>query len=185
MFAKEYKKLIIKLFHIDRWHLFDFDERPYAVWIVKRINKLNVKGLIVECGCGLGDILAHICCKKKIGYDIDKNVIRGGHFIHPFLKLYEGSFGDINNKKIEVLIAVNFLHVIRPEDIEKIFTSVVEHNDIDRIVVDEISGEAYKYNHEFESLMNSLGYKLEEKSRGFASYKGARRHIMIFKKIFE
>ena len=85
-----YRLVLCKCFHFDPWHV--EERKTYAEWMIKKINNMNVKGEIVEIGCGLGDISAGIHNRCKIGYDIDKRVIRAAKFVHPLLKTRVGTF---------------------------------------------------------------------------------------------
>ncbi len=102
-----YRKLIWYCFKFDEWHIATANDRLYVRFVVDSVNKMNISGKVVEVGCGLGDVLSKINSRDKEGYDISTNVIRAAKFIHPLLKTYVGSFENIINKSIEILIAVN------------------------------------------------------------------------------
>ena len=158
------------------------------MYLVKYINDnlydLVYSKKIIEVGCGLGDIISSVKIKntEKIGYDLSAKVIRIAKIIHPNCKFNVGSFNEINNEKIAVLIAVNFLHGFDEHTIEEWFNYVIQNNDIDMIVVDKVQTPPYEYSHDYEVLFNKMGYRLSHKSHGFFAWEWSRRHILIFKK---
>lgn len=175
----QYRVLLYKIFHFHPWHI--SEEKPYAVWLINKINGMNINGRIVEIGCGLGDISAGIKSWDKIGYDIDKRVIRAAKFTHPFLKTKVGTFNDITGQKISLLIAVNFLHAVNEDMFRDYFRRLIVKNVVDRIIVDEVPCPPYEYAHDYENYFSKSGYVLEYRSKGFEVMRG-RRKILIFRK---
>ncbi len=172
-----YRLVLCKCFHFDPWHV--EERKTYAEWMIKKINSMNVKGEIVEIGCGLGDISAGIHNRCKIGYDIDKRVIRAAKFVHPLLKTRVGTFQDIKGQKISLLIAVNFLHNLDEDTFCRYFEHIIARNEIERIVVDEVPCPPYRYAHNYEDYFINKGYKLEYRSKGFRALSGMR-HLLFF-----
>ena len=187
-YRKRLYKVLQKIFKFDKWHISSIKERDYAMYLVKYINDnlydLVYSKKIIEVGCGLGDIISSVKIKntEKIGYDLSAKVIRIAKIIHPNCKFNVGSFNEINNEKIAVLIAVNFLHGFDEHTIEEWFNYVIQNNDIDMIVVDKVQTPPYEYSHDYEVLFNKMGYRLSHKSHGFFAWEWSRRHILIFKK---
>lgn len=187
-YRKRLYKVLQKIFKFDKWHISSIKERDYAMYLVKYINDnlydLAYSKKIIEVGCGLGDIISSVKIKntEKIGYDLSAKVIRIAKIIHPNCKFNVGSFNEINNEKIAVLIAVNFLHGFDEHTIEEWFNYVIQNNDIDMIVVDKVQTPPYEYSHDYEVLFNKMGYRLSHKSHGFFAWEWSRRHILIFKK---
>lgn len=187
-YRKRLYKVLQKIFKFDKWHISSIKERDYAMYLVKYINDnlydLAYSKKIIEVGCGLGDIISSVKIKntEKIGYDLSAKVIRIAKIIHPNCKFNVGSFNEINNEKIAVLIAVNFLHGFDEHTIEEWFNYVIQNNDINMIVVDKVQTPPYEYSHDYEVLFNKMGYRLFHKSHGFFAWEWSRRHILIFKK---
>ena len=187
-YRKRLYKVLQKIFKFDKWHISSIKERDYAMYLVKYINDnlydLVYSKKIIEVGCGLGDIISSVKIKntEKIGYDLSAKVIRIAKIIHPNCKFNVGSFNEINNEKIAVLIAVNFLLCFDEHTIEVWFNYVIQNNDIDMIVVDKVQTPPYEYSHDYEVLFNKMGYRLSHKSHGFFAWEWSRRHILIFKK---
>ena len=175
--------LYIKI-HFAQWHLERASERPYAVYLINKINNMKLTGKIVEIGCGLGDILSGLKTRNKVGYDVDKTVIRAAKWVHPLIKTYVGSFEDICGEKISLLITVNFLFSLEEDMFQKCFKTITTQNNISRIVVDDVPCPPYTYYHDYISFFKSIGYELEYKSKGFGAV-GGRRHLLFFRRIIE
>lgn len=178
---KQYLGFLYRSIHFERWHLDRANKRPYAAYLIKQINSMGLSGKVVEIGCGLGDILSGIQVKDKIGYDVDRKVIRAAKWVHPFLKTKVGSFRDIYGQEISLLIAVNFLFALEDDKFQRCFKAVTARNHIDRIVVDEVPCPPYGYAHDYIGFLKTMGYQLEYKSRGFAAV-GGRRYLLFFRR---
>jgi len=183
-----YRECLQKIIGFDKWHLSNFKERTYALSTVNRINELIQdgkvsSGTVLEIGCGLGDIISSIRWQNKLGYDVDKRAILAARILHPGMRFQVGSFEEIRNKKISVLIALNFLHGIRDEDCRQYFSTLFKYNEVDMVVVDEVQSPPYSYAHDWESLLGDTGgYVLEYKSRGYRAWEYSRMKILYFYK---
>jgi len=145
-------------FNFDRWHILPLNHRLYALKIIRYINKRVKKDhVIVEVGCGLGEILMGIKGGVKIGYDIDRNVIRAAQHItrnRNDIHLQAGSFADINSPgKIDFLITVNFIHAIAPEILKTYYSQLCGKWEVRTIIADEVKGKDYKYTHRIVDLI--------------------------------
>ena len=179
------------MFKLSEWHSGIIDDHPYAVEVVKICNQL-IEGIrkvenykIVEVGCGIGDIIASISCsnRNKIGLDIDKKIIKAAKIIHPFVSFYIGSFNNICNQKIAILVAVNFLHVINDMEVLFCFKNLVRKNDIKYIIVDKVQKKAYKFEHDYDAIMRECGYSLYKKSKRFCASQNSSRWILTYRKM--
>lgn len=182
--------LLQKRYHFSDWHLIPINERPYAREVVRYVqrymDKNNRQQVIVEIGCGLGSIIGNIStCGKRIGVDLDSRSIRTARVLHPFIEFMNGSFEDVNLKKIDCLIMVNFIHTIPQEELINKMQILLAKAQIDLIVFDTFKnsrGTEYLYSHKGEDLFGGK-YKLHRRSRGFAAAHGARRYIEYWKRI--
>lgn len=178
-----------KIYKFNQWHISLIDERPYALRIVDKINEIIRdnrrlgKYELVEVGCGLGDILAGIKVNNKMknGYDIEKNVCRAAKLIHPTIKFEQGTFNKIKGKKISFLIAVNFLHEIDTKLVTEYLNFANKHNVIRYIVVDKVASPPYQYSHDYNVIMQQLGYSEAWRSRGYKAWNESRRYIIFYK----
>lgn len=175
-----------KKYEFSKWHMIPFSYKQYAKDIVAYINKCNRiykrnTCNVVECGCGLCDILKRIKTKgRKIGVDQSEMVCNACRelYSNKTIEIINGSFDDIKNLEIEWFIAVNFVHNIATEIVREYFLELVQKNKIYNFVVDEVNGEDYLYTHNYDEIIPSK-YKLKEKL-GPYEVKGGKRVINIY-----
>lgn len=181
-----YREYLQKMIGFDKWHLNSLNERFYASPTINRINEMlrseNSTGIVIEVGCGLGDIISAVRWRYKMGYDIDKRAIWAARMLHPLTPFRAGTFDALRNKKIAVLIALNFLHRVSAEDCRRYFGDLFHHNQIEIIVVDVVQSPPYQYKHDYEKLFGEFGYTLEYQSRGYIAYKRSIRKILYFRR---
>lgn len=166
---------------IDPWHMIPKFKKPYVKDIISTVNKLplDTTGSIVECGCGLCDIVGSKKLKRyqRFGFDVDENVIYVDEKLYPNIAFTVGSFEKIHHMNISVLIAVNFLHLI-PEDVLRMtFHKLFAENNVHYFIVDESTG-LYKYTHKFMSLLPA-GCTLVKTLGPYEGWCGVR-YIKIF-----
>jgi SAM-dependent methyltransferase len=150
---------------------------------VRYINGLSQKenlSTIVEIGCGTGDILAGLKIKKRIGVDIEDEVIRLAKLMHPDIVFKTGSFNDVRGEDIDVLITVNFIHGIDPKELSGYYDLLLKNNKIKYVCVDSVHSQ---YDCDFDRLFQNLVLKTEKvyEKGGFKS----GRKILVYKIINE
>ena len=177
--------LLQKLFSFNLWHVSPINFRPYALEIINfvnnyiSLNKNQNADAIIEVGCGLGELIGNITYRKKIGFDVDKNVLKAGVLLFPKVEFHIGSFQDIKNYNIKCLIMVNFIHEISTENMHAFVQNLIKYNKIELFVIDilcDIEGTEYKYKHDGNKLFGS-NYTCIKRSQGFPAASGARRVI--------
>jgi len=171
-----YYRVLQRLYRFDRWHIRPIEIRYYALDLCKHLNEFIAKqGLktVVEIGCGIGDILARIKADRVIGFDLDRNVIRAGQFVHPRVEFHDGTFSDVRGQNIDVLIAVNFTHNIAPDELQREFVGVMANNKVKYIVVDSVD---YTYFHNFDVIFGRMCEKVWQ-SKEFEN----KRRVLIYK----
>jgi len=137
------------------WHMLPKFKKPYVKDIVSVIPELmqGTNGTIVECGCGLCDILGDRTLKgyKRYGFDIDENVIYVASKLHHDIEFTVGSFDKINHLNISVLIAVNFLHALPQDELRRMIHKLLAGNHVQYVIVDEVTG-FYEHLHKFTTI---------------------------------
>ncbi|MGO9485443.1 MAG: class I SAM-dependent methyltransferase [Rhodomicrobium sp.] len=168
--------VLYQRYGFDDWHIANGSHcRPYKRILADKINGLEPKlGLVVEAGCGLGDILRHIRAAKRIGYDIDEGVIKAARIRNLFetVEFRLGSLDCITEHSIDVFIAVNWIHSVPRSDIAEMLLLLVpraRHIVLDRI--DDSAHSSYKYRHDF-SFLQELGtlecsFRVPDEPRSF------------------
>ena len=120
--------MLYVFYKFDKWHIVsNFYLRPYKVVVLDSIKSLQTN-CVVEVGCGLGEIISRIPSDMKIGIDSDSKAIAAASFLYGGrCKFMEGSFNDLTKillkmkiKKVDMLIMVNWPHLIPFMDLELI-----------------------------------------------------------------
>ena len=166
---------------LNPWHMMPKFKKTYVKDIVGAIAGLLEKpdSRIVECGCGLCDILGSSKLKKykRYGFDLDENVIYVDKQLFHDIEFTVGSFDKIQDMDISALIAVNFLHIL-PEDILRAtFHDLFTNNRIQYFILDEVTG-LYEHLHKFASILPP-GCTLVRTLGPYESWGGVR-YIKIF-----
>lgn len=115
------RKMLSKCFKFGEWHLIPLSEKKYAQDIIRILNENYDIVSVVEIGCGLGDILSNLKGKKCVGIDTSKEVIYAAKILSPKIEYHIGSFSQLQHKKIDCLITVNFIHMIPSKDLKNIY----------------------------------------------------------------
>lgn len=164
------------------WHLISAVSKPYVKDIVNYIiQNSSSGGQLVECGCGLGDIIGNRKLKsyERVGVELSEAVYCAAKELHKDITFINGTFSDIKNYNIDFFIAVNFIHVISSEDMREIMKNLILKNHIRYIIVDEVTGN-YPYTHNFEKIITAeFGCG---KILGPYESDGGERYVKVFKK---
>lgn len=184
-----FRQILRKVWGFDKWHVSPIEERDYAYSVINAaeyyISSYRLNGDVVEIGCGLGDIIGRVKCNnQKVGYDISKEVISCGRYIHPFVKFRHGTFEDVSHKDIACLIMVNFIHSISEEKLKESVRQLVSNNSVELIIIDvleKIENSQYAYSHSGESILGSEFVRIQRVGP-FEAEGQAKRYIEIYKK---
>lgn len=83
LFHRIYLTIIRLKFKFDPWHVSgNISCRTYKREVLSLVKSLGFINSAVEIGCGLGDLISNIDAPKRVGIDIDKNVINAAAFLH-------------------------------------------------------------------------------------------------------
>ena len=177
---------LYRFFKFNSWHInSNYFLRPYkkvAVQIANSYEFINV----IEIGCGLCDILSRINCKKKIGIDIDQNIINTCKLIFSNrLNFINGSiFDDLGKLNLinqnfddkNLLICLNWPHGYPWIKIKESIKNLTLKNKVNYLMIDLINNDPtnnYKFRHRESSLLG-LGSILIKKD-----IKGSNRTIYL------
>ncbi len=133
-----------KIFHFDKWHIYGSSRPDYVKVVARILNNLDLNGTVVEVGCGLGNILRLSKFQRKVGLDIEANVIRAAKLVNlgKSIQFQIGSFREARNfKNIDVLVAINWVHNIDSESL------IGEFLRFPRMLILTEGVENYKYFH--------------------------------------
>lgn len=93
--------------------------------------------------------------------------------MHPKVEFHDGTFSDVKDRNIDVLIAVNFIHNIAPDELRQHFMEVMANNKVKYIVVDSVD---YTYFHNFDVIFGRMCKKVWQ-SKEFEN----KRMVLIYK----
>lgn len=151
------------------WFLFAgiFECNPYKKVVINAVNKFQCE-VVVELGCGLGDIIRRVNGSQRIGIDIDRNIVKAARFLckRDNIEFIVGSFKELNDlaiTKIDCLIMINFLHRLPLDTVKEELNKLLFSKQVSYIVVDEIvpgmmPGFKY-YHHDFDLVLNRKNNK--------------------------
>lgn len=145
-------------FKFDPWHVSgNISCRTYKREVLSLVKSLGFINSAVEIGCGLGDLISNIDAPKRVGIDIDKNVINAAAFLHgKNCQFILGSFCEAKYYQADLLIMINWIHEIDTETLD------YNINELSRnyryLLVDSITSDRaeYKHRHKFH-VMNAIG----------------------------
>ena len=177
-----------KKFGFSSWHMEPVSSKPYVHDVIEYVKNDGKQGdTIVECGCGLGDIIADsafIGFKRK-GLDCKREVINADEEI--FRKAIQdgeisfeiGSFESVKGEKIDYYISLNFLHNIEPDQVKNMFEEVLSCNKIGQVITDSVNSSSYPYNHDFDYICD---YGYSKRCLGEYKVQNGIRKIMVYGK---
>lgn len=145
------------VFGFDRWHACaPYHCRPYKALVVELANALE-PSIVVEVGCGLGDIISRVRAPDRIGIDSDLRVIRAARFLHGGCWIHEDGkqIQQVVTQvpAIDCLIMVNWIHNLSPERLSGLLLPLLPK--IRYLILDAIDADgpdSYRHKHDFEFL---------------------------------
>jgi trans-aconitate methyltransferase len=156
-------RILQYIFKFDAWHVLGtYELRPYKREVVREVNQLHPR-VVVEIGCGLGEIVSRIDAEQKIGIDNDKGVIRAARCLNwrKHVLFLDGSFDTVNTlpiNHIDSLIMVNWLHGVAEERIKMELEKLLQYVKVRYVIVDEILNnvKGYTHHHAFAKSLSDL-----------------------------
>lgn len=179
---RERYKRLCKKYHFDSWHITPYELRKYLQDTVAYVNEKKAD-VVVDIGCGLGEMLRHINARKRVGFDIHEEPNRVARMLHKGNVIYHvGSFDEVNlEETIEYLITLNFMHGSTEETWRDCYHDIAKRNDIRHILIDTVP-EGYNGAHYLNfSMILPDNYKLIDKMGPFLG----GRFIEVYEKKVE
>jgi SAM-dependent methyltransferase len=166
-------KFLEIIYGFDEWHASScYELRFYKQIVVNVLNKRVQKDdIVVEVGCGLGEIISRIKSNYKYGLDIDGNVIKAAAVLDRNINFIHGSLVDFN-QDIDYLIAVNFLHKFNKKELYAFFSDFLAKNKILCLIADQT-----KYNSFIIDVLSDFNFVLEDAINDEVDYS---REILVF-----
>ena len=172
----KYTKLA-RVHRFDRWHVHNTCfNRPYKMIAVTMSNSIK-PGSVVEIGCGLGDIISRIDSTTKIGFDICANVLAAASDYHNQNIRWElGSFLEAQKIEKDLLVAINFIHNLSPEELEKNILLNISTTKYFLLETISKNTDGFRYYHDF-SFMEKFSEQIDRQECGY----GEPRELILFR----
>ena len=165
---QEHYKKLCKKYQIDRWHVSPYELRKYIQVTAQYVNAKKAD-VVVDIGCGFGEMLRHIKAETRVGFDVQEELIKvAGMLSKGKVTYHVGSFDNVNMKTpIDYLITLNFMHGSTEETWKAAYHEIAGRNEIRHFIVDTIP-EGYDGAHylDFTSILPDT-YKLIDKMGPF------------------
>lgn len=148
-------KLLQRVYGFNAWHAdAPLSARPYRTVVAGMVNGIRPPvRCVVEVGCGLGSILSLIDAPQRHGYDLDAGAIRAARFLNGrAVTFVVGDMGAIAQDRIDVLILVNWIHEISPQQLDEWLAPLLPRTSF--LLVDAIDPALteYRFAHDFAFL---------------------------------
>lgn len=165
---REKYKVLCKKYHFDSWHIAPYELRKYLQATAAYVNEKKAD-VVVDIGCGLGEMLRHINAGIRIGFDIHEEPVKVARMLCKDNVIYQmGSFDEVNlNEPIDYLITLGFMHGGTEETWRSCYHNIAKRNDVRHFLVDTVP-EGYDGAH-YLNFSNILpdNYKLINKMGPF------------------
>lgn len=179
-------RIFLRLFFkFDWWHTSPLENRKYASDIIAEVNNYEHKGVVVEVGCGLGDIIGNLKFQRKFFFDVSENALNAARFMQRFRRVDSDNqfkvfnlFEDVINESIkcDVIIIVNWIHAFESAILAPAFHRIVEKNmkSGSTLVFDLLPPEAgHLHHHQISDLINDESFQIKI----FDGYRFGRRIV--------
>jgi hypothetical protein len=151
----------------ERWHLRGFYTTNYkkmAVALARAVPKrLDV---VVEVGCGLGEIVNRVKAERKFAYDIDQRVILWAQFLKRFnrssVEFREGSFDCLAKSELDemdLLITMGWFHTVSDDWIQDQMRSLLARKRVRYVMVDEFPYQRGR----IERIFDTIGVQVDRR----------------------
>lgn len=166
-------------FHFDPWHCDGtWYCRPYQRVAVDMVNRVS-PSVVVEVGCGLGEVISRVSAPIRTAFDLDRSVIDAArHLRGNAVQFQVGSWADVGRGPIDVLVAINWIHSLSPEELSAaltLFEGRVSYFLLEGITVGQ---EGYAHCHDF-AFLKGRAVLVDSKPGGI----GEPRTLKLFKTI--
>ncbi len=158
-------KALHLIYGFDPWHVTgNFYARPYKAKVVDLIATVPHQS-VVEIGVGLGDILGRVHAPQRLGIDLDAAVLKAARWcmgsdvslaVADFSKpeTLIAAIKDAGFAKIDVLILVNWIHMVDMASIDATLSAMRAAVPIDHLLMDAIhpGTPGYRFTHRTDDI---------------------------------
>ena len=194
--SKVIRLVLQRIFKFEVWHTSPARRRKYVRDIIEIANGAQNRDVILEIGCGLGDIVGSCDYKQRYFLDSSVEVLNAAKFLQIFnrsrsqnvfmrYKLSEDKLPL--NELCDTIIMVNWIHAIESkilaESLDELTTKLLKSHGT--LILDLLTSESINqingnvYLHEIENILN-----LDEFDITINSGYNLGRQIIIAKKLY-
>jgi SAM-dependent methyltransferase len=154
-------RALAAVYGFDGWHYRVVRENCGYFGQLSRLHTQLLPAATVEVGCGLGEILAGLECRVRIGIDRDPAVIKAAAFLRgrsvTFLVADEIRPIRIPETGAVCLVCVNWLHAYAPAEAQELLGRYVAATRATYVIFDIIDTSVanYKFHHPADLLARS------------------------------
>lgn len=167
---RERYKRLQKKYQFDPWHVSPYELRRYLQAVAEYIRQRN-PAVVVDIGCGLGELLRHINAGVKVGYDVCGDALEVARLLSDGdIEYHLGSFDEVTMEQpIDYLVTLGFMHGSREDTWRSCYHDIAARNEIRHFVVDTVP-EGWDRAHylDFSKIMPD-NYELTDKMGPFLS----------------
>lgn len=177
-FRRGYYRRLQKKYQFESWHLSPYELREYAQKTAEYVSSKQAD-LVVDIGCGLGEIIRHIQAKRRIGIDIQQEVVLAAKFLDKTkeIEFRKGSGSELGSHQvIDYLITLGFMHGSNEDVWRPIYHKMIQENQIKHIIVDTLPAREDSYLLDFSKILPE-SFMLEEQMGSFL----AGRFVLVYK----
>jgi SAM-dependent methyltransferase len=146
IFCKALFSLLRRVFRFDPWHASaPFPCREYKVQTSALANSLAPR-VVVDIGCGLGEILSHIKSAERIGLDHDPQVLKAARFLYGSkiafrtVSVFDAPAvaSAIGNSEVDLAIMTNWSHGTPLPTLIETVKAVAQHVRYKYLIIDTV-----------------------------------------------
>lgn len=182
---EKYKRLQKKYNFYD-WHISPYELRGYAQAVAKYINNdSNVDNMIIDLGCGMGEVITHIKHPNRVGYDPDHLIIDVASDLYKKngVEFKYGTFDELcsdyeENTPISYLLTLGFMQGSTEDKWVDYYHKVLSRFNVNHVVIDTLKeGVNGAHRLDFTKILPS-NYVLAERMGPFLG----ERYVEIYTK---
>lgn len=165
MLKRCYFRVLSHRFGFQSWHAAaPFECREYKAEVVESANRLR-PSVVVEIGCGLGEILGRVVATRRYGFDAEAPVIAAARHLHGDRCVFgvaniseSAAIAGAIHERVDLLVTVNWPHALEWAPYANSVRELVRRLSIRYLILDTIDPRlpGYPYHHR-KSQIEELG----------------------------
>lgn len=130
-------------FKFDSWHINARNRPNYVETVHKFANMVEDRNVVMEIGCGLGNLIKGCNFDYRIALDNNLEVVRAAKFLNFFsstkVDYFLGSFEQaLEKRNVNLLILVNWIHNVPSGLLEESIARIIESSlSLDSYIISE------------------------------------------------